>query len=291
MIDWTLPCETTETPPRPVRVLATDACGEWPVVGMIDGLVHRFTADGSPSSYSFTLRNVAPPKPCPTCTNKPCVNDGRFSESACFGFKPPKPEPVLNERWVNLHRDFVGYTWSSRELADRHAGDRVECRRIAWMSDGSPVPVEENPVSPSPLTDLYNALTVEFDAVKAERDSLKAEIARMNTAISDRTKLLDEAEDEIARMRPVVDAAVAWKQKEGRVFPYMTSSKANAALWEAVRAYQSTPKKTAAEAVANVAKMMGPVKTCNNCKHLPPLPGRTPCKYCHNSDKWEKSHD
>jgi hypothetical protein len=38
-------------------------------------------------------------------------------------------------------------------------------------------------------------------------------------------------------------------------------------LLDVVHAYQSTPKKTAAEAVANVAAMMGPMKTCNNCKH------------------------
>lgn len=250
MIDWTKPVETTETPPRPVRGLFDKdgtpthvEIGEY-VYTLSTGKQTLIQAPG------ITLRNVAPPKPCPTCTNKPCVNDGRFSESACFGFKPPKPEPVLNERWVNLHRDFVGYTWSSRELADWHAGDRVECRRIAWMSDGSPVPGEDK-------TAEYKAdrdwLSQKYQDMIAERDILKAEIAH-------RDRWLADARAEVLRMKPVVDAAVAWKRKEGGVSPYVTSSKADAALWGAVLTYLSSPKKTA----ANVAK--GPVKTCETCR-------------------------
>ncbi len=65
MIDWTQPIETTETPPRPVRVLATDAFGAWPIVCMIGGLVFRFTASGVCADGQITLRNVSPPKPEP----------------------------------------------------------------------------------------------------------------------------------------------------------------------------------------------------------------------------------
>ena len=85
MIDWTQPIETTETPPRPVRVLATDIDGsQFPIVAAILGLgdtrLGRCANDGehillTSDGMAVRLRNVA----------------------------PPKPEPIMHEGWVRLY--------------------------------------------------------------------------------------------------------------------------------------------------------------------------------------------
>ena len=247
MIDWTQPIETTETPPRPVRVLATDAYGEWPVVGMIDGLVHRFTADGRPNVYSFTIRNVA----------------------------PPKPEPVLREVWLNCY-PCGGVTAHTTEGFAHEAAypDRETCRRVTWMSDGSPVPGEDDPVRYGVCETCVEKAVKRCDELVVERDnavrdfshamklvrSYAAKIDRLETEVGHLSSagLIMEQKAEIARMRPVVDAAIVWE----RHFTKLAADR----LVVAVRAYQSTPKKTAEEAVANVAAMMGPVKSCKTCR-------------------------
>jgi hypothetical protein len=78
---------------------------------------------------------------------------------------PPKPEPVLREAWVNLYPRGLDGTFGSKAFADEHADDRnrIECRRIAWMSDGSPVPGGDDQNTIKTLT--------------AERDALNAELA------------------------------------------------------------------------------------------------------------------
>ena len=223
-IDWTKPVETTETPPRPVQVLFDKdgvACA-----GNIEGDVARDIRgcrifDGE---QWVSLRNAA----------------------------PPKPEPTRHEAWVNLYADGTIGTGVS---AYRSVGEadiavhpfkvRVECRRIAWMSDGSPV-AEATTVPGEDKTAEYKAdrdwLSQKYQDMIAERDSLKAEIARM---------------------RPVVEKAVAIESEP--VGPL--TLKLCMELGAAVRAYlYPEPKKTAAEAVANVAAMMGPVKSCRTCR-------------------------
>ncbi len=143
MIDWTKPVETAETPPRPVRVLCTDAGGSHPVVVLIDDYCHRAPMNGVFKYVKFQLRNVA-------------------------------HKPVLHERWVNLYDTYTGSLYCSEKRANSEAGKgRVECRRIAWNSDGSPVD--------DSLMLANRVLTAKAEALQAEVD----------------------------RMKPVVDAAVA----------------------------------------------------------------------------------
>ena len=119
--DWTKPVETTEDPPRPVRVLATDLdSSRWPVAVAIpctdegDMEVMCFSHEGSAcdDNIRFTLRNAP----------------------------PPKPEPVMYEKWVLLEKngDLLDYR-SESQARDAEDEDTAEVRRIAWMSDGSPV--------------------------------------------------------------------------------------------------------------------------------------------------------
>ena len=65
MIDWTQPVETTETPPRPVRVLCTDNEGRgYPIAVSIDGWTAVFNNEGETPQRGYpALRNVAPPRP------------------------------------------------------------------------------------------------------------------------------------------------------------------------------------------------------------------------------------
>jgi hypothetical protein len=141
------------------------------------------------------------------------LRDDRSTESQ-RNVAPPKPEPVLREAWINLGPDgWQSRTPTSREEADKIAHEtRVECRRIAWMSDGSPVPGEDD----------YVGMMGKIAMLEQQRDSLKAEIARM---------------------RPVVRAAAAF-------IPPSAGHAEFVALREAIRAYQSSPKKTAEEAAA-----------------------------------------
>lgn len=254
-IRWDLPVETTETPPRPVRVLFDKDGAFAGAVYIYDDLhtVHGVRAC-RPGYDSITLRNVA----------------------------PPKPEPVLREAFIHLYADggvAVTYVRSS-------AAPAVEVRHEKWMSDGSPVPgedaawkrVHEEYVTHACAT--IDELRVERDQWKAKAkealsllreandkcDSLKAEVERL---VEDRAHQMDlrngtieDLRAEIARIRPVVDATVAWCERAA-----FHPSVAAHDLRTAVRAYQNTPKKTAEEAVANVAAMMGPVKSCNNCRH------------------------
>jgi hypothetical protein len=226
MIDWTLPCETTDNPPRPVRVLATDRPNpDRPIIVMRDdGQVFTVGSDGigNPQGYSggtygrITLRNVA----------------------------PPKPEPVMYESWFALYNDGIasrGYPTEAKLNAEYTDHGCVEVFRKQWMSDGSPVPGEGK-------TAEYKAdrdwLSQKYQDMIAERDSLKSEVEKLRRANATQAKIYE-------RQKPVVDAAIVWE----RHFTQLAGDR----LVVAVRAYQSTPKKTAAEAVANV-------KSCEMCR-------------------------
>jgi hypothetical protein len=205
MIDWTQPIETTETPPRPVRVLF-DKDGR-PEAAHIDD------NHASPSFNLFALERIGAG-----------VNATRGMYSIPLrNVAPPKPEPVRYERCVAL-TDNGGFlsAWETEEQCREYSkgiANVVKYRRIAWMSDGSPVPGEDDPLRYGVCETCVEKSVKRCDELVAERDSLKAEVVRLR--------------------------------------------KANPPL---VCTYQSTPKKTAAEAVANVAEMMGPVKSCTTCR-------------------------
>lgn len=236
-IDWTQPVETTEDPPRPVRVLATDAGEQYPIVALISREPILFTKDGHewPDGCGITLRNVP----------------------------PPKPEPVLHERWATVWGDGAFYgPFKSRPVEELNGSKTI---RIAWMSDGSPVPSEASGEE-APLIGLSDA---EFRRLC---DNVEAPL------IADRDHWKSKAEAlqaEVERMKPVVDAAVAWTNAEGNEAIILTGR----ALMDASRAYQS--KQAPAE----------PVKNCTTCKHAEPnFVCRVP--HCVKHSSWEtKSHE
>ena len=276
MIDWTQPVETTEDPPRPVRVLATDfKLKGFPYLCAVDYGDYEafalFSAEGWDTWRRTRLRNVA----------------------------PPKPEPVLLEGWVNLYSDqnIKGTMQPSKRSADDVAREgRVECRRVAWMSDGSPVPA--SPEQFDQMREMAklirerdewrtkaeaNKKSVEYwagvaDENRAKAEALRAEVGRLGAverewcalhhseikAVQAQVDMRNDSIlyhlDRIQAMKPVVDAAMAW---EGKVLPYR---QVDTDLIETVRAYKQTPKKTAAEAVTNVAEMMGHVLGISRCE-------------------------
>jgi hypothetical protein len=248
MIDWTQPIETTETPPRRVRVLF-DKDGAFAGAVYIYDDLHtvRGVRACRPGYDSIPLRNVA----------------------------PPEPGPVLREAFLHLYADggvAVTYVRTS-------AAPAVEVRHEKWMSDGSPVPGEDK-------TAEYKAdrdwLSQKYQDMIAERDRWKAQCEGWAAKATEWTLERDSLKAEVERMKPVVGAAVGGVDSFNR--------RGLLRLIEAVRAYQNTqsatsesheafkddmielarqsrePKKTAEEAVANVAKMMGPVKSCGTCR-------------------------
>lgn len=171
-IDWTAPCETDEDPPRPVRVLATDLAGTYPVAISIErpyaaGVkLHLINWDGSDPYSNVRIRNA-------------------------------KPKPVLHERWVNLTADggLCG-PYPTQQTADRYANmmttPRIECRRTAWMSDGSPVPGGEY-------------LSLKAAELEAERDALNSQLAEAREEITALQQVVDEAVDERGALRTLLE--------------------------------------------------------------------------------------
>jgi hypothetical protein len=230
-IDWTKPVETTEDPPRPVQVLF-DADGRPKAAHIDDNPAHSsfnlFTiergANATRGMYSIPLRNV----------------------------EPPKPEPVLREAWINLYPRGLDGTFGSKAFADEQADDRtrIECRRIAWMSDGSLVPGGDDQNTIKTLT--------------AERDNALVEVSRITKDFNDLAEgtqqIVEKLEAErdilraeIARMHPVVEAAVTGVD--------IFSRRGLLRLIQAVRIYQQSTKKSAEQAVE---------KHCGNCLHTQP---------------------
>jgi hypothetical protein len=152
------------------------------------------------------------------------------------------------------------------------------------MSDGSPVPA-----SPEQFDQMREMATMiqERDAWRTKAEALQAEVEH-------REKMELNALRQRDAMKPVVDAAVAWADRVDEVaHPDLLGHKGRR-LYDTVRTYQQTPKKSAAEAVANVAKMMGPVKNCTTCKRGDSVCSAYEAKVC-NSPIWSfweaKSHD
>ena len=217
-IDWTQPVETTETPPRPVRVLFNkdgkpDACKIGPDFATLFQEVDCVIAQGD--NWRITLRNVP----------------------------PPKPEPVRRNAFLHLRADGgVAVTYIRPKGVSA-----VEVREIAWMSDGSPVPGEETisyssyermcderdalkaelatfycpcggslltghhtddcPVNQAEATAWWQ---IELDRVRTCRDDIRAERDALKAEVAHRERWLADARAEVLRMKPVYDAAVAW---------------------------------------------------------------------------------
>lgn len=153
-IDWSLPIETTGTPPRPVRVLCTNAGGDYPVVillpGVMDNCISRRLLTGG---INPDIRNVPEDKPAPVLRGV-WVN---LYENGRSG------TPCSTETYANSVHDMIGWD------------DRIECRRITWMSDGSPVPGE--------LPALASDYEQTIDALKAEIAVLRPIVDSIDTAM------------------------------------------------------------------------------------------------------------
>jgi hypothetical protein len=284
-IDWTQPVETTEDPPRPVRVLF-DKDGR-PEAVRIDCILFGLTENTIRLGGKLvTLRNVA----------------------------PPKPEPVLMEGWLNLYSDQnIKPTMqdTKREADDIAREGRVECRHVTWMSNGSPVPA-----SPQQFDQMR-----EMAKLIQERDGWRAKAEDALSLLRTANDRVETLQVDMKRMTPVVDAAVIWERHFSHqaadrlvvaVRIYQQSPKKSAA--EAVAVAERPAKvwcctcvtnadrcqdchqkqgdvpswyegpgphqKSAAEAVANVAEMMGSVKNCKTCHNMncPPVePFRATC--------------
>jgi hypothetical protein len=163
-IDWTKPVETTEDPPRPVRVLSPHGPDEhYPIVFAIEGCrgieIAKRNGEvlGEPPMH---LRNVA----------------------------PPKPEPVLREAWVNCYdpKRFDPGVHPTKDAAERYARSwREACLKVAWMSDGSPVPGEDDPLRYGVCETCVEKAVKRCDELVAERDASKAELSAAIDRIQD----------------------------------------------------------------------------------------------------------
>ena len=205
-LDWTKPVETTETPPRPVRVLATDFKAKgFPYLCAVDYGDHEahalFSAEGWDTQRVMRLRNVP-------------------------------ATPVLHERWINLFSDgswMIHRSIGASQAQSAH-DENVEVRRIAWNSDGCPV-TSDAPDAPWKENSEYwkakaEALQAEVAQEKRNVLTLVKTVARQEEAARSHAQWLD-------RTRPVVDAAVAGVDSFNR--------RGLLRLIEAVRAYQNQP--------------------------------------------------
>jgi len=304
-IDWTQPIETTETPPRPVRVLATDIAGIYPVVGIIpdstgSDFVWRFTADGRTTTTrqlvegEVRLRNVA-------------------------------AKPVRHVVRVGLRKNRHG-DWIADASPDEDIQQYRHIAVFSWMNDGSPVR-GELPALASDYQKEIDALKAELqrtvnilDEVTRERDRWKEQSYEWTAKAAecalerDRMRTRDTALEvmhhehglevvglmaEIARMKPVVDAAVVWE----RHFSPLAGDR----LVGAVRTYRGKsaidygvdlPRepdaldtlRTTLNADADDPEPLGPVKSCKTCIACDALTPHSPyCLQCASEgySKWE----
>ena len=254
-IDWTQPCETTEDPPRPVRVLCNggdvEACilgGELWWIDPSNELCWRQGDNDDGDYVNITLRNVA----------------------------PPKPEPVLIERWATVWGDGAFYgPFKSRPLAELRGSQVI---RLAWMSDGSPVPA-----SPAQFDHMR-----EMAKMIQERDEWKANAEEALSLLRMANDRVEALQDEVACMKPVVDAAVS-----------------------GVDSFNRCGLLRLIEAVANAVEMMGPprnlptadalrnwrmtsdepVRNCTTCRFGPRASAKCMGGICFSYSGREPRHD
>jgi len=287
MIDWQKPVETCEDPPRPVRVL--------------------FDKDGK--AIFGTLNDSGPWH----------IQGGRILDNDLLWVRlrnipEHKPEPVRHEAWLNLYGNGAftkHHDKDDAELCGVSSG-RVECRRITWMSDGSTAPASPEQLDQMRETakliidrdqwqtkageallllheanDRCDNLMEALDQFMNECDGLRGDVERLNKAVrrfgqdaNEEKKRAEVADDEIARMKPVYDAAMAFEAMEWGSLPNVIER-----LISAVRAAQqgqpsADPEKSCANCrnfKDNVACVPGYGMTCIHSLHA--VPGAT--------DKWE----
>lgn len=251
-IDWTKPVETTEDPPRPVMILY---------------------ALGNDTPYGFVVYNE---------TGKYTDEFWTMTDDNRRGIRnvpKPKPAPVLREAWVclyhsgSIHTHREGHMDDCDAAAEKHG--RVECRRITWMSDGSPVPggspdshrqgmddglaeVEEVRDERDKLQTANVRLLGEVSALTAETERLRnSEIASSNT-IANLMNDLEDLDTTIDAMEPIMNLVLDWD----RVAAPWTCSP----LRTLVKTYRDTQAKPAPRADAT-SLTEEPTKSCSSCRN------------------------
>jgi multidrug resistance efflux pump len=150
-------------------------------------------------------------------------------------------------------------------MADDADGHFVECRHIVWNSDGSPVDDGRVP------EEAYNLAMADAQDALAEVTRLKSTIEHWRHEVGKKQSQIDRLEAdiplkwlanqdalhaEIDRMKPVVDAAIAWQAETE--YNYVK-------LQDAIRAFEGSQPATSEshEALAgDVAE-----RTCTTCRH------------------------
>lgn len=160
-----------------------------------------------------------------------------IADGECFAANlEAKPVPVLREAWVNLYPHGTdGCAYRSEDAATFEAiSRRLECRRIAWWSDGVNRPVPGEDEFPDFLAERFALSKISgipamartakghLEAIAAERDRQSAELER-ERRISEDTEAAFLAEKRraeavevevqalrytIALYQPVIDAAL-----------------------------------------------------------------------------------
>ena len=215
-LDWSKEIETTEDPPRPARVLATDGpCAKFPVIAVIGNAFHReFSVDGRQDEAAHViplrLRNVA-------------------------------PKPVRHEAWINLYsdRNIKGTVQNTEREADDIAREgRVECRRIVWNSDGSPV--DDDPRGDVVDVEVLEKVEADRDRWKSKAEDLSIKLATI-TQNRDQCTFRSEKSDACAAYW--IEQCKLWKAK---------ANEALALLTQRNDAYEVLLRKTEALGVNNV---------------------------------------
>ena len=172
-IDWTQPVETTEDPPRPVRVLATDRPNSnHPIVVMRDdGQIFAVGLDGDGIPQLF--------------------KNGTWGTVTLRNVPPPKPKPVLHEAWVWWNSAGKATVSLNEEWCiHQKTRERGVYTRAAVMSDGSPVPGEDD-LATKQITEFAERYQDDVNHWKAKAEALQADADRA---------------------RPVVENAVIWER-------------------------------------------------------------------------------
>jgi hypothetical protein len=221
---------------------------------------------GNDTPYGFVVFNITK-----TATDEFWMMTDE-NRPALRNVAPPEPEPVLREAWVwwNSHGKAT-VSLNEEWCVHQRTVERGVYARAAVMSDGSPVPGEED-LATKQIAEFAERYQDDVNHWKAKAEALQAEVDRVRKAYT----------ADMKRMTPVVDAAVIWE----RHFSHQAAER----LVVAVRTYQQTPKKIAEQAVANVAEMMGPVKSCATCKFSCNLEVTIGC-IGNDFIEWEPRHD
>jgi hypothetical protein len=183
---------------------------------------------------------------------------------------PPRPVRVLFDSDGGVYGvDIETNLWGI-------CSDKVSVCRRDDNGMGTHFITLRNVAPPKPVPgdqEFHDSLVAERDSLKAENEELRGRLNAWNDGTASAcARAMIQTADDLAAERDSLKAEVEHCRME------------IAALcgW-------STPKKTAAEAVANVAKMMGPVKTCGTCKWGHIYKADQPCTTCSVNDRSERN--